>query len=243
MHSSRRQVLVAVLIACGVCLVSAACARSSAGEAPASNPAVSADKGKAALTLTLASPAFVSEEQAADATVNTGEPASMPPRFAMRSVPGGHNTSIPYVWRSAPLGTRSFALTLIDTAPVARNWVHWMVVDMPADSSALREAASGGSAMPTGALELRNSFGAVGYGGPQPPIGTGAHSYVATLYALDVDRLALSSAAATRDDVLRAIDGHVLATATCTGAIRPLTHERRRPSVGTTPLGCAGLGG
>lgn len=70
--------------------------------------------------------------------------------------------------------------------------------------------------MPRGALELRNTFGTVGYGGPQPPIGTGAHSYVATIYALDVDKLAVTGSA-TRDDVLRAMDGHILAAATCTG--------------------------
>lgn len=168
------------------------------------------------MTLTLTSPAFVSEEQAPDPTVNTLESASMPPRFAMRAVPGGQNISIPYVWRGAPPGTRSFALALVDMAPVARNWVHWLVTDLPADSSALREAASGTSAMPLGAVELRNTIGSVGYGGPQPPIGTGAHPYVATLYALDVDKLAVS-ASATREDVLRAMDGHVLAVATCTG--------------------------
>lgn len=167
------------------------------------------------MTLILTSPAFVSEEQAADPTVNTPESVSMPPRFAMRTVPGGQNISIPYVWRGAPAGTRSFALTLVDTAPVAHNWVHWLVVDLPDDSSALREAASGSSAMPNGAVELRNTFGTIGYGGPQPPIGTGAHPYVATLYALDTDRLAIPSAA-TREDVLRAMDGHVLAVATCT---------------------------
>ena len=168
------------------------------------------------MTLTLTSPAFVSEEQAADPTVATPESVSMPPRFAMRAVPGGQNISIPYVWRGAPAGARSFVLALVDMAPVAHSWVHWLVIDLPADSSALREGASGTTAMPGGAVELRNTFGNFGYGGPQPPIGTGAHPYVATIYALDTDSLALG-AAATREDVLRAIDGHVLAAAACTG--------------------------
>ena len=168
------------------------------------------------MTLTLTSPAFVSEEQAADSTVTTPESVSMPPRFAMRTVPGGQNISIPYVWRGAPAGTRSFALALVDMAPVAHSWVHWLVIGLPGASSALREGASGTSAMPLGAVELRNTFGTFGYGGPQPPIGTGAHPYVATIYALDTDKLAVS-AAATREDVLHAIDGHVLAVATCTG--------------------------
>jgi Raf kinase inhibitor-like YbhB/YbcL family protein len=168
------------------------------------------------MTLTLTSPAFVSEEQAADPTANTPASVGMPPRFAMRAILGGHNISIPYVWQGAPIGTRSFALALVDTAPVAHNWVHWLVIDLPADSSALPEAASGTSAMPHGAMELRNTFGTIGYGGPQPPIGTGAHPYVATLYALDTDKLAVL-AAVTREEVLSAMDGHVLASATCTG--------------------------
>ena len=45
--------------------------------------------------------------------------------------------------------------------------------------------------MPPEAIELRNSFGQIGYGGPQPPKDSGEHSYVITLYALNVEKLNL----------------------------------------------------
>jgi Raf kinase inhibitor-like YbhB/YbcL family protein len=70
--------------------------------------------------------------------------------------------------------------------------------------------------MPPGAVELKNSFGDLGYGGPQPPRGTGDHPYVVTLYALKVDKLDLpvnTSLAALQ----KALEGQVLAAATITG--------------------------
>jgi Raf kinase inhibitor-like YbhB/YbcL family protein len=163
----------------------------------------------------LTAPACVAAELAAG-----GSPAAaaIPARFAMRGIPGGQNISVPYSWGTAPAGTRSLALTLIDASPVAHDWVHWLVVDIPADATGLPEGASGGSAMPSGALELRNTFKFTGYGGPQPPAGTGAHTYVATLYALDVDRLNVDEGASL-DQVRRAMDGHVIAIATCTGLL------------------------
>ena len=49
--------------------------------------------------------------------------------------------------------------------------------------TSLAEGASGKN-MPPGALEMKNSFGDMGYGGPQPPRGTGSHQYVITVFAL-----------------------------------------------------------
>jgi len=86
---------------------------------------------------------------------------------------GGQNFSVPLNWSGAPAGTRSFALTMVDPHPVANNWVHWLVIDLPQDTTSLPEGASGGK-MPKGAVELKNSFGETGYGGPQPPRGSGA---------------------------------------------------------------------
>ena len=140
---------------------------------------------------------------------------TLPARFAMRAVPGGQNISIPYEWRDAPSETRSFALTLVDTAPIAHDWVHWAVVDVPASATGLAEGASGTGAMPDGAAELDNSFGAAGYGGPQPPAGTGTHPYVATLCALDIEHVdAPRRASAAQLEALLA--PHTLARATFT---------------------------
>jgi Raf kinase inhibitor-like YbhB/YbcL family protein len=128
---------------------------------------------------------------------------------------GGKNLSMPLRWSDAPAGTQSFALAMVDPHPVARNWVHWLVINLPKDATSLAEGASG-HAMPPGAAELHNSFGASGYGGPQPPPGSGDHPYVFTLYALNTPRLELGrnvSLAAFN----QAVDGKILATATLTG--------------------------
>lgn len=128
---------------------------------------------------------------------------------------GGKNLSLPLAWSGSPAGTKSFALTIIDPHPVAHNWVHWLVMDLPGDAASLAEGASGRK-MPPGAVELKNSWGQSGYGGPQPPKGTGDHPYVATLYALSVPKLDLKPTAGWAD-LKKAMEGNILATATVTG--------------------------
>jgi Raf kinase inhibitor-like YbhB/YbcL family protein len=128
---------------------------------------------------------------------------------------GGKNVSVPLTWKGAPTGTQSFALTMVDPHPIARNWVHWMVIDLPKESAALPESASG-PGMPKGAVELQNSFGKPGYGGPQPPPGSGDHPYVFTLYALNVPTVDLGKNASLAA-FKQALEGKTLATATITG--------------------------
>ena len=105
------------------------------------------------------------------------------------------------VWSGAPDGTKSFALAITDPdLPEAfnfpRNFAHWLVYDLPAETRELAECASGTSAMPEGSRELNSDFVTFkipgfgkGYGGPWPP--DRAHRYVFTLYALKVAKLAL----------------------------------------------------
>jgi hypothetical protein len=128
---------------------------------------------------------------------------------------GGRNISVPLSWSGAPMGTQSFALAMVDPHPVARNWVHWLVVDLPKDSGAIPEGASGHK-MPPGAVELNNSFGETGYGGPQPPRGSGDHPYVFILYALSAAKIDIGKSAGL-DAFKQALEGKILATATLTG--------------------------
>ena len=139
---------------------------------------------------------------------------TIPVRYCMPGA-GGKNISIPLHWSEVPQGTKSFALTVIDPHPVANNWVHWMVINIPADARSLPEGASG-SNMPQGSKELRNSFGETGYGGPQPPRGTGEHPYVVTVYALDAESLDLGRSIDLKA-FQKAIEGYVLDTAEVTG--------------------------
>lgn len=138
----------------------------------------------------------------------------IPQKYVMPGA-GGDNVSIPVQWSSVPEGTKSFALSIVDPHPVANNWVHWIVVNIPAEIRELEENASG-RGMPQGAKELVNSFGKPGYGGPQPPKGTGEHPYVVTVYALDTPSLDLD-ADASLSDFQRAMEGHILDQAEVTG--------------------------
>ena len=128
---------------------------------------------------------------------------------------GGENISIPLTWKNVPSGTKSFALSMVDPHPVAQNWVHWLIINIPGNMISLDEAASK-KKMPSGLVELKNSFGDIGYGGPQPPKGTGDHPYVVTIYALKVEKLDLglnTSLAGFK----KAIEGKVIGSATITG--------------------------
>jgi Raf kinase inhibitor-like YbhB/YbcL family protein len=138
----------------------------------------------------------------------------IPIRYIMVAA-GGKNLSIPFSWKNAPPETKSFALSIIDPHPVAQNWVHWLVVNIPGATISLPEGASGKS-MPKGSVELKNSFGDIGYGGPQPPKGSGEHPYVITLYALNVEKLDLT-ANASWSLFKKVLEGKVLQSANTTG--------------------------
>jgi hypothetical protein len=128
---------------------------------------------------------------------------------------GGKNVSVPLSWKNAPSGTKSFALSMVDPHPVAQNWVHWLVINIPANVASLEEGASR-KKMPRECIELKNSFGDIGYGGPQPPKGTGDHPYVFTLYALSAEKLDLG-ANTSLSAFKKALEGKILGSATITG--------------------------
>jgi Raf kinase inhibitor-like YbhB/YbcL family protein len=126
------------------------------------------------------------------------------------------NISIPLAWKGAPPGTKSFALSIVDIHPVAREWVHWLVINIPPTASSIPEGSSGKS-MPKGCFEMANSYGGLGYGGPQPPRGTGDHPYVVTLYALNIEKLPLVFNTSLTDFKKSITNRKVLASASMTG--------------------------
>lgn len=139
--------------------------------------------------------------------------ASIPRQYTCE----GADRSPPLAWRGAPSGTKSFVLIVDDPdapdpeAP-ERTYVHWVLVDLPADANGLDEDASPGG-LPSGAREGMNDWNRRGWGGPCPPIGR--HRYFFKLYALDTQLPELD--APTKADVERALDGHVLAQAEIIG--------------------------
>lgn len=182
--------------------VSTSCVATSSPDVPTPKPSPYAPE-EGSVVLAISSPAFEAG-------------GLIPAEYANNGYPGGENTSIPYEWAGAPEGTKSWALLLIDRHPDANSWVHWLVTSIPPAVVSLARGTSG-SGMPAGAKAHANSFGTLGYGGPQPPTGTGKHEYEAVLYALDTDvnlpeRISLN-------EFVRAIDGHVLATAACSGML------------------------
>ncbi len=144
-----------------------------------------------------------------------GEGEPIPRRCAYRGVPGGLNVSIPVEWDDVPPGTQSFALSLVDPHPVARNWVHWLVINIPPKTTSLPEGTSG-KRLPSPAKELQNTYGTMGYGGPQPPKGSGVHPYICTVYALNVPRVDLP-ANTTLDVFLNTIGEKTIESAAVTG--------------------------
>ena len=106
----------------------------------------------------------------------------------------GDNVSPAISWSGAPEGTKSFAIMVHDPdAPTGgAGWWHWVVYNLPADTTSLAQGAgSGGGGMPAGAVQGTTDFGAPGWGGPCPPAGDDAHTYVFTVYALGVPALQL----------------------------------------------------
>jgi len=158
---------------------------------------------------------FTSEVQALELSSPAFRDGGTIPQEHVMTAIGGKNISPPLEWRNSPEKTESFALSIVDHAPVAKRWVHWLVINIPAATSSLEAGASGGS-MPEGSLELRSSYGTIGYGGPQPPAGTGQHPYVITLYALDARSIDLSQDA-NLSAFKETLEGHVLEKAEITG--------------------------
>lgn len=137
----------------------------------------------------------------------------MPVKFARQGVTGGQNISPQFSWSDAPSGTKSFVFAMVDHHPIASNWVHWIVVDIPAFINSIIEGASNTSQMPTHCVELANTFGTKGYGGPQPPAGTGKHSYDTTIYALNIEKMGLLGKI-SEGELLRKLQPYILDKAT-----------------------------
>ena len=116
------------------------------------------------------------------------------------------NLSPPLKWSDVPQGVKSFALIADDPDAPRGTWVHWVLFNIPPDTRELN-AAPAGKVDIHGAVQGKNDFKKLGYGGPAPPSGT--HRYYFKLYAIDTN-LNLKEGA-TKDDVVKAMNGRILA--------------------------------
>lgn len=118
----------------------------------------------------------------------------------------GEDVSPPLVWSGVPDNTSSFALIMDDPDAPVGTWVHWVLFNLPGNATALNVGLPAEAELPDGSQQGTNSWGRLGYGGPCPPSGT--HRYYFKLYALDTS-LELGESA-TKEDVLAAMEGHIL---------------------------------
>jgi len=121
----------------------------------------------------------------------------------------GDNVSPPLRWGRLPKESQSLALICEDPDAPSGVFVHWLIFNLPPIVSDLPEALPiTETLVETGAIQGRNDFNDIGYGGPCPPPGN-SHRYFFRLYALDT-KLDLR-AGATKQEFARAVEGHLLA--------------------------------
>jgi Raf kinase inhibitor-like YbhB/YbcL family protein len=100
------------------------------------------------------------------------------------------------VWTAGPAGTKSYAITFIDTTltegqPPSDLGYHWVIYDIPATTLGLPEEFKDATGI--GAKQNGN------YLGPCPNFGGGSetHTYEFTIYALDTEALTLTATSGT----------------------------------------------
>jgi Raf kinase inhibitor-like YbhB/YbcL family protein len=138
----------------------------------------------------------------------------------------GKDASPALSWEGVPPGTQSLVLICQDPdAPRPEPWVHWLLYEIPPSVTKLPEGipARERLQLPPGALQGRNSWNEIGYGGPQPPPGHGWHRYYFKLFALD-KRLDLPPGVG-KSELEHAMEGHLLGETSVMGRFQ---RERAR---------------
>lgn len=127
---------------------------------------------------------------------------------------GDAAVSPPLAWANPPMGTVSYTMILHDMDPRPRRGIedilHWMVWNIPATTTMLPEHVANTSAtLPDGSMQSNGNAQGPNFGfrPPCPPAGP-PHHYAFELFALDTKTEL--PATATRDEVTKAMDGHVL---------------------------------
>jgi Raf kinase inhibitor-like YbhB/YbcL family protein len=180
--------------------------------------------------------AFSAGTQTARAQAGGAPAAPAPPPLTLTSTSFGDGTVIPdkytqagnqtspeLSWTNTPAGTVSFVLHMHDL-DVSRNkttedQLHWLVWNIPGNVIELSEGLPMGQ-LQNGAYQVSAS-GPV-YRGPGAPATGPRHHYTFELYALDtkLDIQPGTDAFATRVEVMKAIQGHILGKAVYMGLFR-----------------------
>jgi Raf kinase inhibitor-like YbhB/YbcL family protein len=125
-------------------------------------------------------------------------------------------------WTNVPANTVSFVLLMHDPDVAIQRRVddvlHWLVFNIPGTAKELPEGVAATATLPDGTVQVKNLRGAVGYMGPGAGAAGPMHHYTFELFALDT-KLDLTETA-TRADVLKAIDGHILGKGVLVGRFK-----------------------
>lgn len=136
-------------------------------------------------------------------------------RIPLVNTPYGDNVSVDINWNNLPAGTVELALICDDPlAGGSQPFVHWVVYNIPVVASGLPAGMPADPSLSLPGLEgVTNGLSGLrrpGYFGPRPPIDGLLHAYHFRVYALDAD-LDLPEGLG-KDELLEAMEGHVLAT-------------------------------
>jgi Raf kinase inhibitor-like YbhB/YbcL family protein len=125
----------------------------------------------------------------------------------------GLNYSPHIAWTPGPGGTEFYVLLMDDIDAPNKPFSHWILYNIPAEVNDLHDGISTNGILDTGAIQGRNDMTKLGYYGPCPGDGN-AHHYIFTVYAVDTF---FQMPAGWRQDVVNAMEGHILAQGQLTG--------------------------
>jgi Raf kinase inhibitor-like YbhB/YbcL family protein len=131
----------------------------------------------------------------------------------------GQSISPELTWTNVPMGTETFVLLFHDPDVALQRKLqdvtHWIAWNIPGSATKLDEGIKEGATLPDGMIQGKNTRGTNAYMGPGAPANGPDHHYTFELFALDT-KLDLGPDA-SREDVMKAMDGHILGKAVWEG--------------------------
>ncbi|MBV9505706.1 MAG: YbhB/YbcL family Raf kinase inhibitor-like protein [Acidobacteriia bacterium] len=136
----------------------------------------------------------------------------------------GQSVSPELSWTNVPPGTATFVLLFHDPDVALQKKLddvtHWIAWNIPGSATHLDEGIKEGATLPDGMIQGKNTRGTNAYMGPGAPATAPEHHYTFELFALDT-KLDLGPDA-SRPDVMKAMDGHILSKAVWEGRFHRL---------------------